>query len=94
VTAPLLFYTAARAGLFALCLLLGWLAGLSGVILVVVALFVSGALSWFVLQRQRLAMGAAVEQSVQHVRGRMRARTAAEDAYADGLHNDSLGDRP
>ncbi|MDQ1706747.1 MAG: hypothetical protein QOF18_3113 [Frankiaceae bacterium] len=94
MTAPLLVYTAARAGLLALCLLLGWLAGLSGIALVVVALLVSGALSWFLLQRQRLAMGAAVERSVQHVRGRMRARTAAEDAYVEQLQRDSLGDRP
>jgi hypothetical protein len=93
VAAPLLVYTVARAGLLAVCLLLGWLAGLGGIVLVVVALLVSGALSWFLLQRQRLAMGVAVDRSVRTARGRLRARTAAEDAYVDRLQRDSNSDR-
>ncbi len=79
-------YTAARATLLLACLVLGWLAGLGGLLLVVVALVASGVLSWFLLQRQRLAMGAAVDRSVQDVRGRLRDRVAAEDAYVDALH--------
>ena len=78
-------YTVARAALLAVCLLLGWLAGFSGLPLLVVALLVSGLLSWFLLQRQRLAMGSAVEHAVTRVRGRLDERAAAEDAYADQL---------
>lgn len=78
-------YTLARAALFALCLALGWLAGLTGPVLLIVALLVSGVLSWFLLQRQRLAMSAAVTDRVDRVRARAHARTVAEDAYADAL---------
>lgn len=85
MTRAVVVYTAARAGLLALCLVLGWLAGLTGVLLVAAALLVSGALSWFLLQRQRLSMGAAVDESVQRVRGRLHARAAAEDAFVDQL---------
>jgi hypothetical protein len=84
-----LVYTAARAGLLVLCLLLGWLAGLGGLLLIVAALLVSGALSWFLLQRQRLAMGAAAER----VTGRWRARTSAEDAYVDQMQGTNQPDR-
>ena len=79
-------YTAARAGLFALCLALAWVAGLDGLLLLVVALLASGMLSWFLLQRQRLAVGEVVADSVDRARGRLRERTLAEDAYVDALH--------
>jgi hypothetical protein len=78
-------YTLARAALFLLCLLLTWLAGFSGFPMLVVALLVSGVLSWFLLQRQRLAMGGAVEGLVHRVRRRIDERAAAEDAYVDRL---------
>ena len=78
-----LVYTLARFAVFAGCLAIGWLVGLSGLFLVIVALVVSGALSLFVLQRQRLAMSAAVERSVNRANSRIRARTEAEDAFVD-----------
>ncbi|HEU5034894.1 MAG TPA: DUF4229 domain-containing protein [Mycobacteriales bacterium] len=86
-------YTLARFALFAGCLALGWLAGLTGLWLLVVALLVSGLLSWFLLQRQRLAMGAAVDAQVQRVRSRMQERTAAEDAYVDEIYAAADDDR-
>ena len=78
-------YTLARAGLFVLCLVLGWVAGLTGLLLLVAALLVSGVLSWFLLQRQRLAMSGAVERTVTRARRRLDDGAAAEDAYVDRL---------
>jgi hypothetical protein len=80
--------------LFALCLALGWLAGLGGLVLLVSALLVSGALSWFLLQRQRLAMSASVDGSVERLRSRLRARVDAEDAYVDRMQGTTDNDRP
>jgi hypothetical protein len=81
----LLSYNLLRAALLAGCLGIGYLAGLSGLVLIVVALLVSGVLSWFLLTRQRVGMGLAIERSVERGRARMAARTAAEDAYADEM---------
>jgi Protein of unknown function (DUF4229) len=78
-------YTAARAGLLALCLVLGWVAGFSGPVLLILALLVSGLLSWFLLRRQRIAMGGAVERKVGRLHERIDSRAAAEDAYVDTL---------
>jgi uncharacterized protein (DUF58 family) len=78
-----LTYNLLRLALLAACLGLGWLAGLRSILLIVVALLVSGALSWFWLRPQREAMGRAIEQSVERSRVKMAARTAAEDAVPD-----------
>jgi len=86
-------YTAARAGLLFICLVLGWVAGLSGAVLVIVALLVSGLISWFLLQRQRIAMGGAVERRVNRVRERLDERAASEDAYVDAIEGNTHDDR-
>jgi hypothetical protein len=79
-------YTALRAALLAVCVAVGWVAGLNGPLLFVLALLVSGAFSWFLLQGQRTAVGVAVQRRLAVSRQRMAARTAAEDAYVDALH--------
>jgi hypothetical protein len=79
-------YNLLRAALFGICFGLGWLAGLRSIALVVVALLVSGVLSWFALRKQRVAMGVAVELTVERSRVRMAERTAREDEYVDVLH--------
>lgn len=81
----LLSYNLLRLVLLAACLGVGYLAGLRGLLLIIAALLVSGVLSWFLLARQRVSMGVAIERSVERGRARMAARTAAEDAYADEL---------
>ena len=86
-------YTAARVVLFILFAALGWLAGLSGPLLLIAALLVSGVVSWFVLRRQRLAMGSVVERRVSRVRARIDARAAAEDAYVDAIRGMPSKDR-
>ena len=78
-------YTLARVALFAGCLLLAWIAGFGGLPLLVVALLISGVLSWFLLRRQRLAMAGAVERGVGRARRRLDERAAAEDAYVDQM---------
>jgi hypothetical protein len=78
-----LTYNLFRLLLLAACLGLGWLAGLRSVLLIVVALLVSGALSWFWLRPQREAMGRAIEQTVERSRVKMAARTSAEDDALD-----------
>lgn len=89
----IVIYTAARAGLLGICLILGWVAGLSGPFLIIVALLVSGLVSWFVLSRQRIAMGGEVERRVNRVRDRIDSRAAAEDAYVDALERVPFEDR-
>lgn len=78
-------YNAARVGLFVICLVLGAVAGLRGIALLVVALLVSGVLSYFLLGRQRVAMGEAVAGAVQRSREKLAERTAREDTYVDEM---------
>jgi hypothetical protein len=82
-----LVYNVYRLGLLGVCLGVGWLATLRGLVLIVAALAASGALSWFILRPQRVAMGMAVERTVERSRvmARMADRTAAEDSYVDGV---------
>lgn len=91
----LLVYNALRLVLLAACLGLGYLAGLRNFLLIVAALVVSGALSWFLLAPQRIRAALAVERAVESPAGTkvtspirrrraaLRARVAAEDAYAE-----------
>ena len=84
-------YNLGRFALFVACLFLGYFAGLRSILLIVVALVVSGVLSYFLLARQRVAMAAAVTNAVTKSRTRLAERTTAEDAYVDALH---AGDDP
>lgn len=93
----LLIYNALRLALLAACVGLGYVAGLRGFALIIAALIVSGILSWFALAPQRIRAAMAVEQAVEtpagakvvspavRLRDRVRARRAAEDAYAEEL---------
>jgi hypothetical protein len=84
-----LVYTAARLALFLGCLAVAWLIGFSGGLLLLVALVVSGVLSLFLLQGQRMAMSGALERVVTRARSRSRSRVQAEDAYVDRLQAES-----
>jgi hypothetical protein len=77
-----LVYNGLRLALFAACFGIGWVVGLRPLIAVLVlALLVSGVLSWFLLRPQREAMGRAVEQIAERSRIRMAERAAAEDDH-------------
>jgi hypothetical protein len=83
-----LVYNLLRLALLAACAGISYLVGLRGLYLVAVAFLASGVISWFLLKRQRINMGVAIERQVERGRGKMAERTAAEDAYADLAHGD------
>ena len=82
-------YNLGRLGLFVGCAVLGYVAGLRGLVLLAAALLVSGVLSWFLLARQRAAMAEVVGDAVTRGRSRLAQRAAEEDAYVDSLGVDS-----
>jgi hypothetical protein len=67
-------YSGSRLGLFAGVLVLLLLVGLRGILVPVIAFVVSGLVSYMVLNRQRTAFGAALEESIT----RRRAQTDQE----------------
>lgn len=75
-------YTLGRVLVFAVLAGLGWLVGLRGFLLVVVALLLSIPLSWYFLARQRDAMAADVERRVTERRTRradLRSQLRGDD---------------
>jgi hypothetical protein len=80
---PVLLYTTARAGLFAVTLVVLYLAGMRQLFLLLVAVLVSGILSYVLLGRLRDEMSSSVVERGQAFRARMRARTTAEDEADD-----------
>ncbi len=89
-----LVYNVVRLGLLAAAFGLLFAVGFRGAPLVFGALLASGAASWFLLGRQRVAVAEGVEGYVQGKRARLRERTAAEDAAADALLAQASADRP
>ena len=87
-------YNLGRLGLFAGCAVLGYVAGLRGLILLAAALLVSGVLSWFLLARQRAAMAEALGGAVTRSRSKLAQRTADEDAYADAVQRAAVQSSP
>ena len=65
-----LAYTAARLVLFLVALVVLDLAGARGLLLVVLALLISGILSYVLLSRQRDAMAGSLSHRLRGVRGR------------------------
>jgi hypothetical protein len=74
-----LAYTAARVLLFAAILGLLYLVGARGLLLIGLALAISGIISFIVLSRQRDAMSGAISSRISHVRERLDEGTRAED---------------
>jgi c-di-AMP phosphodiesterase-like protein len=90
----LLRYTLLRVLLFLVVAALLWIAGMRGFWLLLVAIFVSGVVSVFVLSRSRDAASASVANRVSQVRQRMNERTAAEDAWDEQHRAGSDGRQP
>ncbi len=87
-TAPgkaLVVYTAMRFGLFLLCLLVFYGAGMGLFLALVVAAVVSGVAGYFLLARQRIALSIAVDDKVQQSRAKSEERAAREDPIAEEL---------
>lgn len=76
---PTLIYTLSRLGLLALCLGIGYLASLRGIILLVAAFLISGLLSFLLLTKQRTAMGEKIGGALNTVSAKLEANTRKED---------------
>ena len=74
-----LLYNLARLGLFLLALALFYLVGFRGIALIVVALLVSGAVSYVALYRLRGAASASLAHGWKSWNQKMEARASAED---------------
>ena len=72
-------YTAARVLLFAVMLMLLYLVGARGLLLVGLALVISGVISFVLLSRQRDAMSGALTARIGNVRQRLDEVTQVED---------------
>ncbi len=72
-------YTTARILLFVAATGLIYLAGARGLLLLGLALLVSGAASYILLSRQRDAMAGALTKRLGSVRSRLNAGARAED---------------
>ncbi|MGN6090120.1 MAG: DUF4229 domain-containing protein [Actinomycetales bacterium] len=76
---PTLRYTSSRILLFVVAALVCYAIGLRGLLLLAVAVIASGALSWFLLAKQRTEMSQRVESRLQRISSRIDERTRAED---------------
>ena len=76
---PFLGYTLGRLGLLALALGLGYVAGLRGPMLLVMAFLGSGIVSFFMLNKQRSNLGGKVAGYFQSINERIDANTRKED---------------
>ncbi len=74
-----LSYTLARLGLLVLALGLGYVAGLRGPLLLVLAFLGSGVISFFMLNKQRSNMGGKVAGFFTSINNRIDANTRKED---------------
>jgi cell division protein FtsW (lipid II flippase) len=86
-----LVYTSARVAIFAVTLAVLYAAGMRQLLLLLVAVLVSGLLSYLLLSRQRDAMSRAVVERGEGLRQRMRERTEAEDAADDAMRSGGSG---
>jgi len=74
-----LAYTAVRFVLFAVAVGLIYLAGARGLLLIALALLVSGAASYVLLSRMRDSMAGSINRRIESVRSRIDEGTRAED---------------
>lgn len=80
---PVLIYSTSRILLFVATTGVFWLVGFRGLLLLAIALLVSGLLSFVLLSGQRDAMSAAVVETGGRLKRRLDDRTTAEDADDD-----------
>jgi UPF0716 family protein affecting phage T7 exclusion len=78
-------YTALRFGIFLVCLLVFYAAGMGLIWALGLAAILSGFAGYFLLSRQRLALSAAVDHRVQEAKAKAAERAAREDAIADEI---------
>ena len=76
---PTIAYTSARILLFLAALGLLYLVGARGLLLLALALVISGIVSFVVLSRQRDMMSGVIASRIRNVRERLDEGTRAED---------------
>ncbi|MGH8889638.1 MAG: DUF4229 domain-containing protein [Acidothermaceae bacterium] len=86
----MLRYSTLRLAIFVVALGLLWLVRVRGVLLVALALLISGLASYALLRPQREAMSVQLATASKRRRERSVARAAREDAAADELAHDEL----
>ena len=91
---PVLIYTSSRILLFVATAGVFWLVGFRGLLLLAVALLVSGLLSFVLLSGQRDAMSAAVVETGGRFKRRLDERTTAEDAADDACRAEHGAEPP
>ena len=74
-----LAYTAVRFLLFAVAVGLIYLAGARGLLLIALALLVSGAASYVLLSRMRDSMASSINRRIESVRSRLDEGSRVED---------------
>jgi len=74
-----LAYTAVRFLLFAVAVGLIYLAGARGLLLIALALLLSGAASYVLLSRMRDTMAGSISRRIESVRSRIDEGSRAED---------------
>jgi hypothetical protein len=74
-----LAYTAVRFVLFAVAVGLIYLAGARGLLLIALALLVSGAASYVLLSRMRDSMAGSISRRIESVRSRIDEGSRVED---------------
>ena len=74
-----LAYTAVRFVLFAVAVGLIYLAGARGLLLIALALLVSGAASYVLLSRMRDSMASSINRRINSVRSRIDEGSRVED---------------
>ena len=74
-----LAYTAVRFLLFAVAVGLIYLAGARGLLLIALALLVSGAASYVLLSRMRDSMASSINRRIESVRSRIDEGSRVED---------------
>jgi len=72
-------YTVLRLGLFVVAFSLLYLAGARSLLLLGGAILISGLISYFLLNRQRMAMSSVISKRVTNFRERLDAGTRSED---------------
>ncbi len=82
---PVLVYTSYRVALFFVTLVVLYAFGLRQLLLLLVAVLVSGLLSFVLLSRYRDAMSQSVVRRGQGLRDRMRESTESEDEYDEAM---------
>lgn len=85
---PALAYTSARIGLFVTALVLLYLAGARGLLLIGLALLASGIISLVVLSRQRDAMSSSLSARLRGARARVSEFGARIDEGAKAEDDD------